>query len=110
MTDIHATLIAEDSLRGTGSKQLYIHGSIISNNTLGGASKASRECPYFDNTSCGSVKAKKYDLEYLRDTYTNISSNWATGATAAKYRDTSLIIEYDPRILTDPPPGLDIEN
>jgi hypothetical protein len=110
VTDIHATLIAEDTIRGTGSAQLYIHGSIISNNTLGGASKTPRECPYFDNASCTLAKAKRYDLEYLRDTYTNIQANWATGATAAKYRDTSIIIEYDPRILSDPPPGLEMQN
>lgn len=110
VTDIHATLIAENSIRGTGSLQLYIHGSIISNNTLGGAGKTPRECPYFDDASCSLAKAKRYDLEYLRDTYTDIPANWASGATAAKYRDTSVIIEYDPRIISDPPPGLEMQN
>ena len=35
VTDIHATLVAEQNIESTGSYQLYVHGSLISNNTLG---------------------------------------------------------------------------
>lgn len=67
VTDIHATLIAEGAVIGSGSRQLYIHGTIISNNSIGGSRKVPRECPYFDNNPCNAYRSKKYDLEYLRD-------------------------------------------
>lgn len=108
MTDIHATLIAENSIDSSGDNQLYIHGSIISNNTLGGASKSPVECPYFVAT-CTLARAELYDFEYFRDDYLLLADQTghkATSTTPQKYPDTSLIIEYDSRVQQDPPPGL----
>lgn len=108
VTDVHATLIAESSIDSSGENQLYIHGSIVSNNTTGGASKSPVECPYFVAT-CDLAKAKLYDLEYFRNAYldlTDKTGHTASSTTAQHYPDVSMIIEYDSRVQQDPPPGL----
>jgi len=48
--------------------QLLIYGSVISENTLGGAvNSAGLKCPYFvPEGSCDQDAARKYDLNYLR--------------------------------------------
>lgn len=108
MTDVHATLIAENYIESSGDNQLYIYGSIVSNNTIGGASKSPVECPYFVAT-CDLAKAKLYDLEYFRNPYldlTDKTGHTASSTTAQHYPDVSMIIEYDSRVQQDPPPGL----
>ena len=110
VTDIHATLIGESVFTSTGNNQLYIHGTIVSNTTLGGASKATPECPYFVNLPCTFDRAKLYDLEYMRSDYLNLPStigHTALASTAMKYQDSAVIVDYDSRIQSDPPPGFE---
>lgn len=107
VTDIHATLIAEHAIVNTGSqdKQLYIHGSLISANTLG--ETIAKICPYFVTVTCDETEAAKYDLEEIRKNYdgtlTSLDPKWS------QYRDHALIIEYDGRITSDPPPWLELQ-
>ena len=77
VTDIHAIMYADRALMSyDGSSeldgntqaqdlasQLYIYGSIFSENTIGGSS--STLCPFYES-SCNDAKSKKYDLNYLR--------------------------------------------
>ena len=110
VTDIYATLIGESVLTSTGNNQLYIQGTVVSNTTLGGASKATPECPYFVNLPCTLDRAREYDLEYMRSDYLDLPSTvWHTAVapTAVKYKDSAVIIDYDSRIQSDPPPGLE---
>jgi hypothetical protein len=47
--------------------QLYIYGSVISANSLGGATKSPVYCPsIIGNASCDRDLAQKYDLNFLR--------------------------------------------
>ena len=103
MTDVNASLFAEHSVSSSGGNQLYILGSIISANTLGDA--AAGICPYYVNP-CTSADAKRYDLENLRVYSQGDPNKPAESDTPKQYPGTSLIIEYDMRLQTDPPPGL----
>jgi hypothetical protein len=50
--------------------QLYIRGSLFSENTIGGSRSSTPECPYYvDNSTCDQVEAQSYDLNYLRRYY-----------------------------------------
>lgn len=105
VTDIEATLIAERGVIGSKDsphRQLYIHGSVLSMNVLGAG-----ECPYFisDTAEC-----EKYNLSLLRHEYIDPAYG-ALNPRAQEFRHTPVIIEYDSRIISDPPPGLqDIHN
>ena len=47
--------------------QLYINGSIISRNTIGGSQKKPLSCPYIiDNSDCIKNTAAIYDWNYFR--------------------------------------------
>ncbi len=103
VTDIDASLIAEHSVHSSGDHQLYIHGSVISENTLGDT--AARICPYYVSVSCTEIEAAKYDFENLRAGFDGTdNTKKAISATAANYPNTPLIIEYDMRVQSDPPP------
>lgn len=85
--------------------QLYINGSVLSHNTIWWWSKdGGAVCPYAAmESTCTYDNAIRYDWNYFR-AYTG-SNAWLA------YKDHSLdaystIIEYDPHILSDPPPGL----
>ncbi len=106
VTDIHASLIAEHAVTSSGSYQLYIHGSLISSNTLGWASKMPRQCPYFDNLSCTSTEAQKYDLEFLRPDYPNVAPHTAFSLLAVQYAESPVVLDYDSRLMSDPPPWI----
>jgi len=99
VTDIHAWLFAEKSVFSSGDSQLYIHGTMVSANTLWDT--AAGICPSYVQWVCN---AWEYDLEYLRS-YDG-SSGQAPSSRASQYPNTALIIEYDMRLQTDPPPGL----
>jgi len=70
--DIHSTLIAERAVESSGDNQLYIFGSVISNNTLGGDRIFPKNCPYFETNICTGFLAKKYDLERIREAYISL--------------------------------------
>lgn len=87
-----------DNKSATG--QLLIQGSIISSNTIGGASMTPLVCPY-NITTCNDVSAKRYDLNYFRF-YDGVSS--APGVPDIG-KDYPFVIYYDSRLQTSPPPG-----
>jgi hypothetical protein len=107
VTDIHATLISEKSIRSSGNRQLYIGGSVISSNTIGGS--VTNICPFYLSI-CTAVESRANDLDYIRDGYflTPLPANAAINTTAVKYQKIPLIIEYDMRVMQDPPPGLEV--
>ena len=131
VTKIHATLVSEGSLysaRRSGAiwvlynrdkiatlslpnYQLYIRGSLISRNTIGWAWVWwTWRCP-FGEWDCTYDRALRYDLNYFRDYQPDTlppdadekDHRWYTKTPLIT--DKSFIIEYDPRIATDPPPG-----
>lgn len=46
--------------------QLFLRGSVISDNTIGGASMTPLKCPYGATGTCSDQEAKRYDLNYFR--------------------------------------------
>ena len=136
VTDIHAVLYADKSvLSYDGTKefdggnssevelrnQLYIKGSIFSENTIGGSRKTPVACPYFINVTCTQNIAQKYDMNYLRRYFIYDSSGNGTiqptvdlpanggsrsiwGAVWSGYEEYPVIIDYNTRIQQTPPP------
>ncbi len=90
--------------------QLYIRGSLISRNTIGGSFTAPATCVYGE-TDCTSTKSIPYDLNYFRQTPPNRDPvpPVTTSATRSYWNNSldtySLIIELDPRLAATPPPG-----
>lgn len=144
VTDIHAVMYADKSLVSyDGSneldgntqaeelaKQLYIYGSVFSENTIGWGETGA--CPYYIN-SCSDVLAKKYDLNYLRryilvqpvdsdgnpvgdkrpqyepdgvsyESFMWDNSTSDTDIDSPGYRKFPVIIEYNSSIQQTPPP------
>jgi hypothetical protein len=99
VTRINASIFTNKWVKSIGdpiNKQLYIYGTLISGNTIGTTAKlANTVCPDFFGTSCSETDKKAYDLNFLR--------SWATGASS--YPEYSLVIEYNPKLTSDPPPG-----
>jgi hypothetical protein len=92
--DIHATLIAEHAIISTPTtNQLYIHGSLISANPP--RDLAPSFCPFFVSGTCD---PSDYDLPGKR-WITTKSVGWTS-------YNTPLVIESDPRLLSDPPPAM----
>lgn len=46
--------------------QLYIQGSLFSENTIWGSRAHPLQCPYYITAYCNEEEAQKYDLNYLR--------------------------------------------
>lgn len=98
VTDIHATIIAEKAIRSSWANQLYIHGSALSHNTTSDSA-----CPYYISPC---VNPEYYNLENIRQDF--LTTPWVLSSSlAGKYTTIPLVIEYDGRVLTDPPPILD---
>lgn len=107
VTDINASIITDRHVTSSGDHQLYILGSIISSNTLWDT--AAHICPYYGTSACGTAEAMTYDLENIRKWYTELADKTGKSALnhrALEYPSTSLIMESDPRITRNPPPGL----
>ncbi len=94
------------------NRQLYVHGSIISNNTIGWYevdNGIENTCPY-NITPCDDSRALLYDLNHFRDFQKDLPEKqiavirWYPNNL---YDDYSLVIEHDARILDNPPPGLE---
>lgn len=136
VTDIYAVMYADRSvisyngaeLDGTTqdsvlANQLYIKGSLFSENTLGGFEL--RKCPfYLSATDCTtSQQAAKYDLNYLRryilvtevdefgtsTKYPQFNANQSfaggtiRGSRNAEFQEYAVVIEYDSRVQQDTP-------
>lgn len=146
VTDIHAFMYADRSLLSARdsnvdgtissweeydgdttanmlSRQLYIFGSVFSENTIAWA--LTTKCPYFI-TTCDDATSKKYDLNYLRryilvqdisdpsgpkipqfgwlESYMGNASRTDNDTQKPGYRKYPLIIEYNSNIQQTPPP------
>ncbi|MDD2907715.1 MAG: hypothetical protein PHH98_03685 [Candidatus Gracilibacteria bacterium] len=77
------------------SNQLYIYGTVFSNNTIGGSVQSPYLCPFYVVT-CNLDTAQKYDMNYLRRGYITKKS--------ATYEDYPVIINYNSLIQISPPP------
>lgn len=129
VTKIHASLIAEGSMKSAffpptwspyiynqdkesiiawlPTYQLYIYGSIISNNTIGGSANNENlyRCP-INEPDCNYDTAIRYDLNYFRDFQIfDALHRWYKDP---RYDNYSLVIEQDIRVTKDPPPGLEL--
>jgi hypothetical protein len=119
----------------TLKNQLYIYGSIVSENTIWGSRMFPVKCPTQISGSCGSAaEAQKYDLNYLRRYYlvpstglpfgngqvigggtctTTSCSGFTSGLKQKFFVPTEdlaqypVIIEYNPLIRTTPPVGFE---
>jgi len=145
VTDVHAILYADKSLLSSFGggiadgntldsnlrNQLYINGSVFSENTTWWALSAPYTCPFYEENVCTVEVAKKYDLWFLRryilvsDVDADWSPTWVqsplngwsesemwdgddtntdTQAWKTWYRTYPFIIEYNSHIQTTPPP------
>lgn len=94
--------------------QLYIYGSVFSENTIWWSRATPLKCPYYVSSCVDQDLAQKYDLNYLRRYYLKDTNNdwiWDTPAwwwasvfpyplPNSKY---PVVIEYNPLIQTDTP-------
>lgn len=105
------------------ANQLYIKGSLFSENTLGGFELT--KCPFYvTNSNCNTAqKAAKYDLNYLRryvivtetdefgatTRYPQFNGNQsyaggtAPGSKNADFEEYAVVIEYDSRVQQQTP-------
>lgn len=88
--------------------QLYIYGSVFSENTIWWSRASTPVCPYYvAKASCDLDTAQKYDLNYLRRYYLKSDWNpawWVTPVKTWSLKQYPLIIEYNPKLQTTPPP------
>ena len=79
--------------------QLYIYGSVFSENTIWGSRKSPAICPFWTESiiwfAC-EKESQKYDLNYLR--------SWYNNKYIPAYWDYPIIIKYNPAIQSTPPP------
>ncbi|MFH1375665.1 MAG: hypothetical protein ABIH35_03285 [Patescibacteria group bacterium] len=78
--------------------QLYWKGLLATSNTIGGSDRNPAECP--GGLICPRDEARSYDFAYLRTFHADSSGNTASNVVSS----AALIIEYDSRIQTNPPP------
>lgn len=78
------------------NRQLYIYGSVFSNNTIWWSVQTPYLCPFFITNLCTLDISQKYDMNYLRRGY-DIKR-------VASYDDYPTIIRYNPNIQLTPPP------
>lgn len=103
-----------DTPFSTLKNQLYIYGSVFTENTVWWSRADPLKCPYYV-TSCDTIEeSQKYDLNYLRRYYlkdTNSDWIWDTPAwwwipyfsSTSQYYKYPLVIEYNPLVETNPP-------
>ena len=93
------------------ANQLYIYGSLFSENTIWWSAKEPPDCPYYVDCSDVSI-AQKYDLNFLRSYRMRIdgtaSNGWmnyfATYDSSYPYYTFPVVIKYNSKIQTWPPP------
>jgi len=60
--------------------QLYIYGTLFTENTIGASKNIIPVCPYYiDDSVCTQAEAQKYDLNYIRRYFLTTSGNPANG-------------------------------
>lgn len=85
--------------------QLYIKWLLISKNTIWGSRQTPIVCPVVTDT-CDQATAELYDLNYFRTFDPTDVSQFSAPYTASYTNNSSMIIEYNNAILTNPPPWL----
>jgi hypothetical protein len=79
---------------------------MASKNTIGGSQQTPPVCPALVE-GCNQSNVYSYDWDYFR-TYNALNTAQASlpsqRSGVPKIRDAVMVIEYDPAILTDPPP------
>jgi len=98
------------------NNQLYIYGSVFSENTIGWSRANPIECPFYINCA-DSIEAQKYDLNYVRryiqidhdnDPLTPLinANGWATAqwTLSTTNQGFPLVIEYNSAVQSSPPP------
>ncbi len=94
--------------------QLYIYGSVFSENTIGWSRAFPIKCPYYVSNCSSIEEAQKYDLNYLRRYYLkDTNSDWIGDTSAwwwiSYFSSESpnykypIVIEYNPLIQSQPP-------
>ena len=127
VTEISATIYADKSLISyNGSEeiwsgaatsqlknQLYIFGTLFTENTIWGSVNPYR-CPYYiDESNCDFNTAKKFDLNFTRRYFIQENGNpydWGQSyyPDSSAYYEYPMIIEYNPNIQNTPPPLFNI--
>nr|MDD3719917.1 hypothetical protein [Candidatus Gracilibacteria bacterium] len=117
---VYAALIADRAvLSGDGTiyysdsksanNQLFVKGSVISYNTIGGSSTTPSSCPYYVTSTCDLQTSKRYDFNHFRSYIKGVSGNPVPGITMFPGYDIApMIIEYDSDIQKNPPSILNI--
>ncbi len=83
-------------------KQLYINGSLFSENTIWGSRLETPKCPFYlwySNNSCSLDEAQKYDLNYLR----RWIEWWDVQIDSKTGKKYPVVIKYNPNIQISPP-------
>ena len=96
--ELSTSLFAEKSIHSSGDNQLYIYGNIFSHNTL-----SNLKCPYYVTWVCDPLL---YNLENLRGEYLDLPSkvgHTSPATRASDYPNIPLVIEYDGRLMQNPP-------
>jgi hypothetical protein len=91
--------------------QLYVYGTIISLNTIGWAAlPAAGKCPSNTTSICNNENALIYDFEHMRYYRGGLTESAPLARWASQLRPdekkSSFIIEYDPALISNPPPWL----
>jgi hypothetical protein len=96
--EIYSSLYAEKSIHSDGDNQLYIYGSVFSRNTF-----SDLKCPYYVTWVC---VPELYNLENIRKDYLDLADTTGHRSMAPRAQDypaIPLIIEYDGRLMQQPP-------
>ena len=93
------------------ANQLYIYGTLFSENTIWWSAKDPPDCPYYVTCSDVSV-AQKYDLNFLRSYRMRVDGTTANSGmnyfgiydSSYEYYTFPLVIKYNSKVHTAPPP------
>ena len=93
------------------ANQLYIYGTLFSENTIWWSAKDPPDCPYYVTCSDVSV-AQKYDLNFLRSYRMRVDGTTANSGmnyfgiydSSYEYYTFPLVIKYNSKVQTAPPP------
>jgi hypothetical protein len=104
VTDLHVSLVSERSLLSeTSSKQLYIHGSVISSNELKKVPPTT--CPYYISGTCipgdFDLPGQRYGFSTLIDNTGKTSLNTRV---STDYPKVPIVFEPESRLMQNPPP------
>lgn len=85
--------------------QLYIKWAIVSKNTVWGSLQSPPTCPVIIN-NCDILNSQIYDINYLRTYDPSDITQKNVPYDDPRFAAASTVIEYNPELATDPPPGI----